>query len=44
MISKGVADTNLEVFCLQRPEFEPTIYHSQVEHAKHYTTEAIKIL
>ena len=32
---------NFAVFCLTRPELEPTIYRTRGEHANHYTTDEV---
>jgi hypothetical protein len=40
MLSGEATNTNLIVFGLTRPGIEPTIYHTQGEHANHYATDA----
>ena len=32
---------NLLFFCLTRPQFVPTIYHTRGEHANHYATDVV---
>ena len=44
MLSKDAANTNF-IFCgLTRPDFEPTIYRTRVEHVSHYTTDTVHIV
>jgi hypothetical protein len=39
MLSGEATNTNFIVFGLTRPELKPMIYHTQGEHANHYTTD-----
>jgi hypothetical protein len=41
MLSGEATNTNFIVFGLTRPELEPTIYHTQGEHANHYATDPV---
>ena len=41
VFSGEVPNTNFIVFGLQLPGLEPTIYHTQGEHANHYATDAV---
>ena len=41
MFSGEEPNTNFIVFGLQLPGLEPTIYHTQGEHANHYATDAV---
>ena len=43
MLSGEAANTNFIVFGLARPGLEPTNYHTQGEHANHYTPNAVNI-
>ena len=43
MLSGEATNTNFIVFGLNRSVLEPTIYHTQGEHANHYATEAVNI-
>ena len=40
MLSGETANTHFTVYGLTRSGLEPTIYHTQCEHAKYYTTDA----
>ena len=40
--SREAADTNSIVFNWIRPGVEPTIYHTQGEHANYYTTNVVR--
>jgi hypothetical protein len=44
MLSGEATNTNFIVFGLTRTGLEPTIYHSRVEHANLYTTDAVNCL
>ena len=37
-------NSNCIVFCLTRPGFEPTIYHTRGKHVNHYATDAVIFL
>ena len=41
MLNGEAINTNFIVFGLTRSGLEPTIYHTQGEHAYHYTTNAV---
>jgi hypothetical protein len=41
MLSREETNTNFIVFGLARSGLAPTIYCTQVEHANHFTTEAV---
>ena len=41
MLTGEGTNINFIVFGLIRPEFEPTIYPTQGEHANHYATNAV---
>jgi hypothetical protein len=41
MLSAEATNTNFIVFGLTQPWLEPTIYHTQGEHANHYTTDVV---
>ena len=43
LFSREAANTNIIVLGLTWPGLEPTIYHTQSEHANHYTTAAVYI-
>jgi hypothetical protein len=38
------SNTNFIVFGLTRSELKPTIYHTQGEHANHYTIDVVVLL
>ena len=40
LLIKDAANTNFIVIGVTQPGLEPTIYHTRVEHANHYTTDA----
>ena len=44
MASRELTKTNFVVFDLTRSEREPTIYRTRVEHANHYTTDAVSLV
>ena len=44
MLSGEGTNTNFVVFGLTRPELEPTIYHTQGDHANNYTTNVVKLV
>jgi hypothetical protein len=44
MLSGEATNTNIVVFGLIRPVFEPTIYRTRGEHANHYTTDAVMVI
>jgi hypothetical protein len=41
VLSAETTNTNFIVFGLTQPGLEPMIYHTQGEHANHYTTDAV---
>jgi hypothetical protein len=41
MLSREATNTNFIVFSLTRPGLEPTNYHTQGQHANHYTTDTV---
>ena len=40
-VSGEATNTNVIFFCLTRPQFVPTIYHTRGEHANHYATDVV---
>jgi hypothetical protein len=44
VLSGEATNINFKVFGLTRPGLEPTIYHTQGEHAKHYTNDAVALV
>jgi hypothetical protein len=41
VLSEEATNTNFIVFRLAQTGLEPTIYHTQGEHANHYATDAV---
>jgi hypothetical protein len=41
---EAATNTNFIVFGLTSPGLEPMIYHTQGEHANHYTTDAVSAI
>jgi hypothetical protein len=44
MASRELTNTNFIVFDLTQSGRQPTIYRTQVEHANHYTTDAVSLV
>ena len=41
VLSGEATNTKFIFFCLTRPQFVPTIYHTRGEHANHYATDVV---